>query len=280
MKSVRSNTAYTHGHNSTSGSDVQPEPQTAEIGNGSAIDRDSPVPYYYQLSSFIEAKVTNKEWVPGQLLPSEQDLCDQLNVSRTVVRQAMADLERKGLISKQNGKRSTISWPKYEGGLMQNLRGFYEDAVDKGQKPSTRVLRLAQVPADVDVARALRLNEGEPVIMLDRLRSLDGEPEVLVVTYIPRHICPKLLDEDFSNKSLYELLTSKYGLQIKSGSRSIEAVALDRRDAKLLGVKAGSPALLLRSIGVLADGTPLEYFVAKHRGDRSKFHVKLVNHAG
>jgi GntR family transcriptional regulator len=257
--------------------DGSPHPNVVELAKASVVDHNSPVPYYFQLSSYIEAKVKNKEWTPGELLQSEQEICDQLGVSRTVVRQAMAELQRKGLISKQNGKRSMISWPKYEGGLMQTLRGFHEDALATGQKPSTRVLRLAELPAEAEVAAALQVREGHPVIMLDRLRSLDGEPEVLVETYIPKQLCPGLLNENFTNASLYELLASKYGLEIASGDRSIEAIALNRHDARLLGVKAGSPALLLRSIGLLADGTPLEYFIAKHRGDRSKFHVKLVS---
>jgi GntR family transcriptional regulator len=254
-----------------------PHPNVLELAKASVVDHNSPIPYYFQLSSYIETKVKNKEWTPGGLLPSEQEICDQLGVSRTVVRQAMAELQRKGLISKQNGKRSMISWPKYEGGLMQTLRGFYEDALATGQRPSTRVLRLAELPAEPEVAAAVQVRAGQPVIMLDRLRSLDGEPEVLVETYIPKELCPGLLNENFTNASLYELLASKYGLEIASGDRSIEAVALNRHDARLLGAKTGSPALLLRSIGLLADGTPLEYFIAKHRGDRSKFHVKLVS---
>ena len=240
------------------------------------IQRDSPVPYYYQLSSFVEARIKAKEWQPGQLLPSEQDLCSQLGVSRTVVRQAMAELEHKGLVNKQNGKRSYVAFPKYEGGLMQNLRGFFEDAIFKGQQPDTKVLRLQAVPASAEVAQALQLEVGEPVVMLDRLRFLDGEPEVVVVTYLPLRMCPSAIEEDFSGQSLYQFLERRYGLRITQGLRTIEAISLDAADAKLLRVRSGSPALLLKSVGLLEDGTPLEYFVAKHRGDRSKFDVRLV----
>lgn len=243
------------------------------------VKHGSPIPYYFQLSSYIEQKIKAKELLPGQLMPSEQEMCEKLGISRTVVRQAMDDLERKGLITKQSGKRSTVSHPKYEGSLMQNLRGFYEDAVSKGQKPTTRVLELSVVPAEGEVAEALKLNEGEPVIMLNRLRFLDGEPEVLVVTYLPETKCPDLVREDLTNQSLYELLARKYGLVISQGYRTVEAIALDRADARLIGLQPGSPALLLKSVGLLKDGTPLEYYVAKHRGDRSQFHIYLVRDA-
>ncbi len=243
------------------------------------VTHDVPIPYYFQLSSYIERKIKAKELLPGQLMPSEQEICEKLDISRTVVRQAMADLERKGLITKQSGKRSTVSYPKYQGSLMQNLRGFYEDAVSKGQKPTTRVLDLKVVPAEGEVAEALKLSGGEPVIKLNRLRFLDGEPEVLVVTYLPEKMCPGLVRENLTDQSLYEVLARKYGLVISEGYRTVEAIALDRADAKLFGLPAGSPTLLLKSVGLLEDGTPLEYYVAKHRGDRSQFHIYLVRDA-
>jgi len=248
----------------------------AFFGDIEIVKHDSPIPYYFQLTSYIEHKIKTKELLAGHLMPSEQEICQRLAISRTVVRQAMAELERKGLISKQSGKRSTVSYPRYDGSLMQNLRGFYEDAVSKGQEPTTRVLTLKVVPAEGEVADALKLSQGAPVIMLNRLRFLDGEPEVLVVTYLPESKCPDLVREDLSTQSLYELLARKYGLVIKTGHRTMEAIALDRLDAKLLGISPGSPALLLKSVGLLEDGTALEYFVAKHRGDRSKFHIYLV----
>lgn len=250
--------------------------QPIQFNEPDIVKHDIPIPYYFQLSNYIEGKIKAKEFEPGQLMPSEQEICEKLDISRTVVRQAMADLERKGLITKQSGKRSTVSYPKYQGSLMQNLRGYYEDAVSKGQKPTTRVLKLGVVPAEGEVAEALKLNEGEPVIMLNRLRFLDGDPEVLVVTYLPESKCPGLVREDLTNQSLYELLARKYGLVIAQGYRSVEAIALERADAKLFGVQPGRPALLLKSVGLLEDGTPLEYYVAKHRGDRSQFQIYLV----
>jgi GntR family transcriptional regulator len=126
------------------------------------------------------------------------------------------------------------------------------------------------------VAEALQIGPGTEVIALNRLRYLEHVPEVLVVTYIPAEMCPNLLEEDFSRQSLYQVLASKYNLVISQGYRTIEAVSAERKDAKLLQLRTGSPLLLLKSIGLLPEGIPLEYFVAKHRGDRAKFEVRLV----
>ncbi len=251
------------------------EDQVVFEGQG-VIQRDSPVPYYYQLAQHIEKQIRARAWQPGQVLPSEQDLCEQLDVSRTVVRQAMTNLANKGLIIKHNGKRSSIAHLKYTEGLMQDLRGFHADALAKGQVPSTRVLEIRVVGATGEVAEALQVEEGEPLIMMNRLRFINQVPTVLVVTYIPERLCPRLLDEDLTDKSLYDVLAEKYGLVIAEGYRTIEAVSASREEAKLLGVEKGSPLLLLKSVGFLEDGTPLEHFTALHRADRTKFQVRLV----
>jgi GntR family transcriptional regulator len=246
------------------------------LSHPGVIQRDSPIPYYFQLCTYIQKQIECKDLQPGQLLPSEQVFCDILGISRTVVRQAMAELSRKGFVTKQNGKRSTVSLPKHETGLMQTMKGFHEDAMARGQVPSTRVLKFEVIGANAEVAQALGIAEGEPVIMLNRLRFIDGTPEVLVVSYLPEKMCPSLLLEDFTEQSLYETLERKFGFVISCGYRTIEAIALKSADARMLGIRTGSPALLLKSIGLLEDRTPLEYFIAMHRGDRSKFEVRLV----
>jgi len=250
---------------------------TVSLDSAKIVDHSSPIPFYAQLSGYIEQQVRSYKWVAGQLLPSEHELCAVAGVSRTVVRQAINELEHKGLVTKQSGKRSSIAFPIYQGSLMQNLSGFYDDAIAKGRQPYTKVLGLQVIPAAPEIGAALQIEEGSPVIELNRLRFLDGEPEVLVVTYLPQSMCPGLLNEDFSNESLYRLLAQKYGLRITQGIRTIKAIALDRKSAGLLGVRTGSPALLLKSRGQLADGRPLEYFIALHRGDRAQFEVKLVS---
>jgi GntR family transcriptional regulator len=251
--------------------------EIVRLESAQIVDHSSPVPFYVQLSGYIERQIKDHNWTAGQLLPSEQELGSAAGVSRTVVRQAIAELERKGLIAKQSGKRSSVAFPKYEGSLMQNLRGFYDDALAREQRPYTKVLGLRVIPATPEIGDALHIEEGASVIELNRLRFLDDEPAVVVVTYLPQSMCPGLVNEDLANESLYRLLVQKYGLRITQGFRTIKAIALDRESARLLGVRTGSPALLLKSIGLLTDGRPLEYFIAVHRGDRAQFEVKLVS---
>ncbi len=148
--------------------------------------------------------------------------------------------------------------------------------VAKGHQPRSDVLKQDKVRANPKVAAYLKLETGAPVTHIDRLRYVNHEPIVLVTTYLPYDICPDLLEVDLTNQSLYAYLENEHGLFISSGRRFLEAVIANQMEAELLQVDIGSPLLLLNSVSYLEDGTPMEYFHALHRGDRSRFETELV----
>jgi GntR family transcriptional regulator len=79
--------------------------------------------------------------------------------------------------------------------------------------------------------------------------------------------------EDFTSRSLYQLFREKYNIRLARAKRVMEAVAADDLEASLLNVRPGAPLLLIESTAYLEDGTPIEYFKARHRGDRTRFQV-------
>jgi GntR family transcriptional regulator len=250
--------------------------QHVQLKDGKSIDRNTPLPYYFQVKELLVEEVESGRWQPDQQIPSESELCEHFGVSRTVVRQALNNLVQDGFLYRHKGRGTFVAKPKIMESLAQNLSGFYEDMVARGLQPVTKVLEQTRVEASRKVADHLGLSLGDPVIKIDRLRFVNDEPLLLVVTYLPYEICPSLLEEDMNVQSLYALLEDKYGLKIVRGWRTLEAVAANEYEAHLLKVKVCAPLMLLNSVSYLADGRPIEYFHALHRGDRSKFEVALV----
>jgi len=240
------------------------------------IDRQSFVPFYIQVIDSLIEYIENNHLPPGHQLPGEADLCQAFDVSRTVIRQALQELEYKGLIYKEKGRGTFVAKPKIHEGLFQELTGFYQDMVAKGHQPVSDVLKQEKVQATKKVAAFLDLDPDAPVIQIDRVRFINQEPIVFVTTYLPYDLCPDLLDVDLTNQSLYAYLERDYGLVIDSGKRFLEAVIANQREAQLLHVDVGAPLLLLNSVSYLSDGRPIEYFHAVHRGDRSRFETELV----
>lgn len=239
------------------------------------IDKRSEIPYYYQLKQFIIKEVESGRWKPGQQVLPEIKICKLFNISRTVVRQTFQELVIEGYLIKKKAKGTFVSEPKISENLVQSLMGFYEDMTARGFKVRSDILWQKKIPSTKKVAKQLNLEPGEEVIVIRRVRRLNNEPIVLDRTYIPYKICPDLLNEDFTNKSLYSYIEGKYNLKICRGRRFIEATIASDEEAKLLDIKKGVPLLYIESISYLNNGTALEYYIALHRGDRIRLVTEL-----
>ena len=244
------------------------------------IDKDSVIPYYYQIKENLKYLIEEKKLAEGERIPSEMELCQAYGVSRTVVRQALNELASEGLIIKSKGKGTFVARPKIIGSLMQNIHGFHKDMTRKDLTIKNKVLEFSVIKAGKKVSDKLQLKPGLEIFKLVRLRFINNEPIVYVTSYIPHSFCPNLLNEDFSKQSLYNTLEEKYGLEIASSHRNIEAVSAPEEISALMGIEKKAPLLLLGSISYLKNGLAVEYFEAFHRGDRSGFAVELIRAPG
>ena len=247
-----------------------------EYSLNTIINHYTHIPLYIQVIDSFTNFIECNKYKPGYQLPAEAELCRSFDVSRTVIRLALKELEYKGLIYRKKGRGTFIAEPKIHESLVQDLTGFYQDMEAKGHRPQSEVLKQEIVPAAKKIAADLEIEEGTPVIQIDRLRFLDQEPIVLVTSYLPCNLVTGLDEVDLTNQSLYVYLENEHGIQISRSKRFLEAVPANQLEAELLKVDIGSPLILLDSTSYLSDGTPLEYFHALHRGDRSRFEVELI----
>ena len=244
------------------------------------IDRNSPVPFYYQLRQILEAEIASGRIDPGDRLPSEAELCDRYGVSRTVVRQTLSDLENESLIVRFKGRGSFVAGPKTSELLVQSLTSLHEDVRARGQDLETRVLRLETEPVSPYVADILKLAPGAKIVLLERLRIVDAVPLQLTTAYLPYALCAPILDLDMSQRSLYEVLEQDLGFDLHRGRRSVGSSLAGKIVAEHLAIRENDPVLVLSGATYLSDGRPIEHFVGIHRGDRSRFDVELYRRIG
>ena len=237
------------------------------------IDKDIPIPYHYQLRELLRDEITSGRWDLGERLPSERELCEAFQLSRTTIREAIDALVDEGLLRREKGRGTFIAEPKITEKWLGAPDSFTQSMQEQGYQIETKVLNLSVIPTPYKVSRELRLRSEEPVIVLDRLRTILKEPILVVTSYLPEKLCPSLIEEDFTYNSLYQILRDKYDIQIAHAKRVMEAVAANEIEANLLNVRSGVPLLLIESTAYLEDGTPIEYFKARHRGDRTRFEV-------
>ena len=253
----------------------------SQILSKSPIDRESPIPYYVQLKSVLGAQIDSGVWQPGDQLPSEPELCRQYGVSRTVVRQALKEMSYEGIIIRRKGKGTFAAEPKISStSLVHSLSGFAQDMAERGLMTINKVLEQSIVPANQKVASFLEVDELTPLIKIDRLRFVEGEPIVLVTSFLPYELCRELVQANLEEMSLYDYLEEKFNLKITRGRRLIDAVVANEYEANLLQIEMGAPLIRVESVSYIQDGTAIEYFIALFRADRSRFDVEIAHFSG
>jgi GntR family transcriptional regulator len=242
------------------------------------IDRRAVVPLYVQLEQLIRADIAERGLGAGDKLPSESELCANYDVSRTVVRQALLELERAGVIYKEKGRGTFVGETRSARGIGGALVGTFEDIQIAGEDQRSHVLRREVIPATAQVARDLQLREGSDVVEIERSRSVDGVPWAFTRTQLPLDVGVHLLDIELEDVSLFGVLEKRFGIQFDRAVRTVEADLANEVIAAALGVAVASPVLVMRSLSFDQTRRPIERFTGFHRGDRSRLDIE-VQHA-
>jgi GntR family transcriptional regulator len=238
------------------------------------VNKNSPVPLYYQLKDIISELIEDEELKPNDPIPPERELCEYHGVSRMTVNKAIANLVNEGLLYREQGKGTFVAKPK-EGYQLSRLLSFTEDMKAKGMQVDTRIISFHKKSATRKIQKILSLTEKEEIFEIKRLRVVDGEPYAIETAYLPVSLCEGLTLEKLDKRSLYDILLSEYGLKMDYAHQTIEAVILDEYESGILQVPENSIALMLSRKTYLEGDKPMELTKAVYRGDKYKFEVVL-----
>lgn len=242
----------------------------------SLLDRNSSLPLWAQFRDAIRLQILQGALPVGAKLPSEAELGEQFGISRIVVREALADLVRNGLIYKIKGRGAFVSARERDEDFVSTVLGFSDEMERKGRSVRTQILtQELRAPNELE-ARSLGLTDGALVVSLKRLRSVDGELRLLVETAVPADLAPGLHRTRLEDRSLYDVLRRQYGLRLVRAERWIDAVLSDGPTCELLQLAQPAPLLRIESIAYGANGRPVEYYRALHRCESSRLHVQTT----
>ena len=243
--------------------------------SGKTINKNIPIPLYYQIKAILLDYIKDHSNDFEAPIPTEVEISEHFGISRPTVRQAIRELVVEGLLYRVKSKGTFIAKPKICQDFLLVLDSFNNEMRKKGLTPSTKVLYMKVIESNEEVRKALNLEQGCKVIELSRLRFANQEPIVFVITYLPFDKCPILLEKNLESESMYEVIEKECGLEITNATRSLESILAGEFESKLLGIDKGSPIQYFESVTYLSDGTPIEYSLAKYRGDRNKFTFNL-----
>ncbi|WP_240468561.1 GntR family transcriptional regulator [Gracilibacillus sp. YIM 98692] len=237
------------------------------------LDKSVPIPLYFQLKELILSEIKNGTYKIGSMIPTESELSEMFKISRTTVRQAITELVQEGWLYRVKSKGTYVSKPKINQSFVQALGSFNDQIAQLGRTPHTELLDFELVDPPEYVANELKLDPNEKVIYIHRRRFADDEPIVMVKTYLPYNKCSFVLNHDLAEESLYPVLATHDDTQIYKIRRYIEAVSAEDYDIQNLNINSDKAIQQFLSIGYNAYDEPVEYSLARYRGDRNRFEV-------
>jgi len=245
-----------------------------------APERPQPaVPQYLALRDRIAEGIDAGKLTPGTRLPSERQLQTESGAARGTIREALFQLEAEGLIYRRDRSGWYVSPPPvtYD---PTRWAGFMTYVTEQGRRPATETLSTEEVPAAPAVADIFRVAPGARMFLIQRRRSIDGRAVLIEQIMVDVTLAPGLLEHDL-NGSLTQILSRQYGLSVARNRVDMRPCALVKSAADGLGVKAGTPGLLVVRTSFDEQGRVIEYDREYWRHDAIRVHVDInVRSAG
>ncbi|RBW67373.1 GntR family transcriptional regulator [Bacillus taeanensis] len=239
----------------------------------SLLDHNSPLPLYQQVKEILVKRIQEKIWRPGDLIPTEVELMEEFNVSRTTLRQAITALVQDGLLEKRQGKGTTVKSQKLVGSLGR-LTGFAEEVMEKGYHPHSKLLRAEFHDGLYIEKKKLKLDDDSRVLVIERIRFADDEPIAFERTCWPEHIGEILMAHDLNGAKYYQILED-HSVYLKKANETITAVNATLYEADLLGISGGQALLEMTRLAYGIDDQPIEFTRTKYRSDRYHYNIEL-----
>lgn len=235
-------------------------------------------PLYQAVAERLLSLVESGELEPNERIPSESELGRRYGVGRNTVRHAIAELVQRGVLHTVQGVGSFVVDTRLTK-TAEFLYGFTQEMENRGVDVSSQVIEAKIIPADAFLSRRLQVQLGAEVVYLYRLRMMDGEATAIERAYLPHSLCPGILENDFSEQSLYETLSERYGRKPDHAEQEIEASLATPEVARMLGLEPPAVVLIFHRETRLVDGRVIEYVDSELRADRFRFYTNLKLHA-
>jgi len=232
-------------------------------------------PLYRQIKGLLLDGLHGGEWRPGEGIPSEMELAARFRVSQGTVRKAIDELAAENLLVRRQGKGTFVATH----GEAQVRFRFLRLTPDAGAAvaPERQVLDFRRARASAELARALDLKAGDPVLMLKRLLVFAGAPVLLDEVWLPATLFKGLTASAISDHrgALYNLFETEFGTRMVRAEERLKAVSADAACAKLLDVEPGHALLQVERLSYTYGDRPVEWRRDLYNTDQHYYRSEL-----
>ncbi|MEP3045481.1 MAG: phosphonate metabolism transcriptional regulator PhnF [Roseibium sp.] len=240
--------------------------------NPKSLDRSSGIAVWRQIMETLKADIVSGSFQTGSRLPPESEFAARFGVNRHTVRRAIAALTTEGILRADQGRgtfvaSAPLSYP------ISNRTRFSEIVSGQDRAPSGRLIGSAIEDADALLANKLAVPLGTSLIRLETLRVADGVPMMVGTGWLEQARVPNFVADYAESGSITEALKRAGISDYRRKETRITAELVEARDAQQLGLALGEPVLILESVDLDLDGTPIQYIRARGAADRMQLVV-------
>ena len=262
----------------------RPEQARRFFERAGQLDRDSPVPLYYQLQEVLKEDIDAGNWQPGQILPSEAELEAELGVSRTVIRKALDVLAADGQVVRQKGRGTVVAPPKllYDA-VAAAGQWRHEDLARRAVL--SEVIDVRQVVAGSNLGTLLKISPASQLFEITAVAAVD-HPVSLTQAYVRCDASPELtaategggpLPLVVGGPELLAQLSERCGLRAHRSELSVEATTANEFECATLGIRSGATTFLVSTMVRDAEELPLAFLRSVVRSDHFRFAATVVH---
>lgn len=238
------------------------------------LDPNNPTPLYHQIYLYYRHRILSGLLKNAERLPSEEHIATSFSVSRITAKRAMNELAEEGLVTRNRGRGTTVSYVAPARPRGDGFSGLLENLVNIAATTTVDVLSLTYTAAPAVVAELLELPEGALVQRAERRRSRDGEPFSYILSYLPESIGRTFSEGELSAHPILQLI-ERSGHEISSARQTISATPADAIVAQALKLPPGAPLLKISRLVRDADNTPIQFIEVLYRPDMYTLEMAL-----
>ena len=235
-------------------------------------------PLYQQIKTLILQSLQAGEWKPGEPIPSEIDLAARFRVSQGTVRKAIDELAAENLVVRRQGKGTFVATHAEQHVQYRFLKLVPDSGDTAGEGPAERtIVDCRRQRASAEVARALALRTGDPVLQVRRVLAYRGVPTILEDLWLPGTPFKGLTAERLraSRGPMYAMFETEFGVRMVRAEEKIRAVLPDAEQAVLLDVAAGMPLLSVERVAHTYHDAPMELRRGLYRTETHHYRNEL-----
>ena len=211
------------------------------------INKYSLVPLYSQLKESIKEAIQNGILKPGDKLPTEHEICNHFNLSRTVTRQAFYELMSEGYIVRYKSRGTFVNQQSKENVFFKEIISFNDEMKMYGFEPKTELISIEKFICNDYIAEKSEFNVGDELIRIQRLRYRNDDPIVFVDGYYRASDIPEIEKHDLEKESMFYILEKYYNIKVMHTKKRFMARIVEDKYANYLSIKKKSAVQYVES---------------------------------